>query len=327
MPAHTCKKLISLGLKALHLAPLFKAGDWEGLSDILSSVNDDTKRNELPMLMQLLSEKRSRISEFQSEVHTRLRSLEERELKVEELEQELKQTQLRIEEETLYLSKYSDEARVFLINHLGVYNQQLVLARRLDSLWQRSLKKKKVLEYDEWNYIWHIRDLDQLVEEYLKRVQRKNPYPTEWNIEKEDKRNQNSWYTTPMSAEYRLPEGLAKDLRSSFEDIKGQMKAIETEREEIKLEMKRLRKTSPKSFMESIEASNILSAHELKAHGEMQDKALKWLFNRGNIVASEVTLPNGRRADVIGYDEAGRIIIIEVKVSSADFQRDEKWFA
>lgn len=64
---------------------------------------------------------------------------------------------------------------------------------------------------------------------------------------------------------------------------------------------------------------------ELKRHGEMQDKALKWLYNKGNVVASEVTLPNGRRADVIGFSESGHIVIVEVKVSTADFIHDEKW--
>ncbi|USK31323.1 MmcB family DNA repair protein (plasmid) [Bacillus sp. CMF21] len=33
---------------------------------------------------------------------------------------------------------------------------------------------------------------------------------------------------------------------------------------------------------------------------------------------------NGRRVDVIGYDESERIIIIEVKVSVSDFRNDEK---
>ena len=36
-------------------------------------------------------------------------------------------------------------------------------------------------------------------------------------------------------------------------------------------------------------------------------------------------MPNGKRADVVGYNEVGHIIIIEVKVSRSDFQQDEKW--
>jgi hypothetical protein len=67
-----------------------------------------------------------------------------------------------------------------------------------------------------------------------------------------------------------------------------------------------------------------LSVLELKTHGELQDRTLKWLYNLGHIVANEVELPNGRRVDVIGYDESGRIIIIEVKASVSDFRNDEK---
>ncbi|MEK4973675.1 MmcB family DNA repair protein [Niallia sp. FSL R7-0648] len=36
-------------------------------------------------------------------------------------------------------------------------------------------------------------------------------------------------------------------------------------------------------------------------------------------------MPNGKRADVVGYNENGHIMIIEVKVSRNDFQQDEKW--
>jgi len=122
-----------------------------------------------------------------------------------------------------------------------------------------------------------------------------------------------------------LPTGLAEDLLSSIEAISEKKKEIEAERKDIQKQMKQLRKTSPKSFMESVEAMNTLSVQDLKRHGELQDKALKWLFNKGYVVASEVTLPNGKRADVVGYNESGRVMVIEVKVSKADFLQDEKW--
>ena len=128
-----------------------------------------------------------------------------------------------------------------------------------------------------------------------------------------------------QSAEYKLPTGLATDLLSSIREIDQKKKELEAEHEDIQKQIKDLRKTSPKSFLESVEASNVLSTLELKRHGELQDKALKWLYNRGYIVASEVTLPNGRRADVIGFSESGHIVIVEVKASMSDFVHDEKW--
>jgi hypothetical protein len=39
----------------------------------------------------------------------------------------------------------------------------------------------------------------------------------------------------------------------------------------------------------------------------------------------ELTIPNGRRFDVVGLNAQGRIIGVEVKVSSADWTQDLKW--
>ncbi len=40
---------------------------------------------------------------------------------------------------------------------------------------------------------------------------------------------------------------------------------------------------------------------------------------------TEFTLKNGRRADVIGLGGDGEVVIVEVKVSTADFLGDRKW--
>ncbi|MBL8690044.1 MAG: MmcB family DNA repair protein [Rhodospirillaceae bacterium] len=52
----------------------------------------------------------------------------------------------------------------------------------------------------------------------------------------------------------------------------------------------------------------------VRAFGEMGETAL-----------TEVTLANGRRADVLALDAAGRLTIVEIKSSRADFQSDRKW--
>lgn len=41
---------------------------------------------------------------------------------------------------------------------------------------------------------------------------------------------------------------------------------------------------------------------------------------------TELTLKNGRRADVVALDDKGLFTIVEVKVSVADFRGDRKWF-
>ncbi|MBZ5752748.1 hypothetical protein [Metabacillus rhizolycopersici] len=208
-----------------------------------------------------------------------------------QLEENTNQLMKKVEKEIKFLKQYSQNTQDFFVEHLGVYEEKLVLAKRLDSRWQKSLKKKEILAYDDSNYVWFVNNLDGLAEDYTKRTDRKNPYPTEWDYDKEKKRN-HAW-GTPLSPYYRLPSGLAEDLMTTIEAINKKKKEIESERKGIQKQMQQLRKTSPQSFIEAVAATNTLSLYDLKRHGELQDKALKWLFNKGYIVASEVTLPNG----------------------------------
>jgi len=45
----------------------------------------------------------------------------------------------------------------------------------------------------------------------------------------------------------------------------------------------------------------------------------------GVVSVAELTLPSGRRADVVALSGDGRIDIVEIKSSVADFRADEKW--
>jgi len=328
-------KLKELGLKSLALSSLFKEKDWEGLTDILAILNERTKRDEIPLFIQALQEKRKRLSNIQDEVTRQTEVLNERQIELEKMEMETNELIKQIEQQNEFLKQYPRNVQEFLIKHLGYAKfilklnldskteYKLVLARRIDSAWQKNLKKKGIIQYDPFHYLWFILDLDRFVEEYEKRINRKNPLPTEWNYEKE--KNRNSKYIIPENAEYRLPTGLSVDLLSNLTDIKQRKLQLEKEREEIQKKIKQLKKKSPQSFIEAVEVSNLLSTHEIKRHGELQDKALKWLYSKDYIVASEIILPNGKRADVIGYNQDGHIIIVEVKVSKSDYMRDEKW--
>ncbi len=44
-----------------------------------------------------------------------------------------------------------------------------------------------------------------------------------------------------------------------------------------------------------------------------------------NACVTELTLKTGRRVDIMALDPKGRVTIIEVKVSTADFRGDRKW--
>ena len=49
------------------------------------------------------------------------------------------------------------------------------------------------------------------------------------------------------------------------------------------------------------------------------------LWTRGFASVTELPLPNGRRADVVGLSDKGEIWIVEVKSSVIDFRVDQKW--
>ena len=49
------------------------------------------------------------------------------------------------------------------------------------------------------------------------------------------------------------------------------------------------------------------------------------MLKLGYAPLSEVTLPNGRRADIMALGPRGQIVIVEVKSSLEDFRTDKKW--
>lgn len=53
--------------------------------------------------------------------------------------------------------------------------------------------------------------------------------------------------------------------------------------------------------------------------------AARLLLDLGYAALPEVTLPNGRRADIMGLDRRGRILIVEVKSGVEDYRSDLKW--
>ena len=312
-----------LGLKVLPLAKLFRSGDWEGISEILSVVTDETTRDELELMIKGLEEKRERIREFKEESSSKIKSLQEREQELISKVQRIEQLQDEIRKEINFLEAYPPAVHEFLLQHIGLFKGQYVLAKRLDVNWQRSLRKRNVIRYDENDYVYYICDLDGLVISYEKRV--KQGKKCLWDYDIDINRIRGDIFSIPKDGRYRLPTGLAEDLQSELKRLQKELKRIRNEQKEIENELKNLKKSTIKTYMESVEASNTLSVKELKRHGELQNKAMKWLYQQGYVVASEWTLPNGKRVDVAGFNENGRIIIVEVKVSRADFLQDRKW--
>jgi hypothetical protein len=51
----------------------------------------------------------------------------------------------------------------------------------------------------------------------------------------------------------------------------------------------------------------------------------RWFAREGAAALTEVSLGNGRRADVMALGADGRLTIVEIKVSMADLRADLKW--
>lgn len=67
-----------------------------------------------------------------------------------------------------------------------------------------------------------------------------------------------------------------------------------------------------------------LAAAQLTA-GDVLRGTCRWLLRAGVSPLAEVPLAGGRRADILGLDAAGRLTLVEIKVSLADLRGDRKW--
>ena len=83
--------------------------------------------------------------------------------------------------------------------------------------------------------------------------------------------------------------------------------------------------------MVSISLAPGVSSEDAVTYGESPSasavaRGIARLFARNDIwCLPEMPLRNGRRADLMGVDAKGRIVIVEIKVSRADLLGDGKW--
>ena len=65
-------------------------------------------------------------------------------------------------------------------------------------------------------------------------------------------------------------------------------------------------------------------AHDLSATDVLRGTC-RWLLRAGVSPLAEVPLSGGRRADILEVDAAGRLTLVEIKISLADLRGDRKW--
>lgn len=317
-------RLALLGIKSLPLSNLMKQSDWGGVVEILSVVTDETTREEIQLLINGLSEKRERIREFKEHADLILVQLEDTDKALRIKEKELLHLQKDMNEKGKIFTRYSEPFRSFFSEYLGLYEGESVLAKRLNTNWQRDLRKKGILVYDEELSVHFVKDFNAFAESLKNRHSRGLEY--HWNPDKDLERihKKTPWVTVSEDGTYKLPSAFSDRFIDSMNIVKHELKEIKEKRLSIAKELKDMKSQTVHSYMELTEVSHVLSTIDLKRHKELQSKALKWLFQRGFIAVAEFTLPNGKRVDIFAYNES-QIVIFEIKVSYGDLMTDSKW--
>ena len=70
----------------------------------------------------------------------------------------------------------------------------------------------------------------------------------------------------------------------------------------------------------------LVAASRPETTAQVTRGAARLLADLGYAPLAEVTLPNGRRADLMALGPKGQIFIVEVKSSLEDFRADQKWW-
>lgn len=303
------ERLTLLGIKSLPLSHLIRNSDWGGVAEILSVVTDETTRDDLQLMIDALNEKRERIREFKEHTDLNFTQLEKADKALQTKEKELLQLQKEMNEKIKIFNEYPEPFRSFFKKSLGIYKGEILLAKRLNANWQQDLIKKGIIVYDEPISVHFVKDFYAFVASLKDRHHQGLEY--HWNSEKGDDT-------------YQLSSELSDSVIVSIPKLQQKLKEIQEKRASIEKELKEMKKKTVHSYMELAEGSESLSMIELKQHKELQNKALKWLFQRGFIAVAKLTLPNGKSADIFAYNE-NQIVILDIKVSPEDLMMDSKW--
>jgi hypothetical protein len=74
-----------------------------------------------------------------------------------------------------------------------------------------------------------------------------------------------------------------------------------------------------------MDAEILIAVSRPDTTGAVTRGAARLLLDLGHAPLAEVTLPNGRRADLMALGPRGEITIVEVKSSIEDYKADRKW--
>jgi hypothetical protein len=319
-PLKSFQKFKYMGLKSLGLSPLFQKGDWLGALEVLELISNDTSKAEIERLVLALGEKQKRLEKTVLEVKKKTEELEHKEEKVQKSINKMQSTIRELEKATEFLEKYPPEAKQFLREHLGTKENKLVLAKRLDYQWQRLLRKKEVLAFNDVEYIWEIIDLDSFAEDLCNRL--KKGYRVYFDANYLPDKTY-----VPNRKDYKNVNPLSLPLQDKIKEQETILAQLKEEKRDIGKIVKEIKQTSVISYLEHIEVSEETSKKDMKnmkVHKKLQNLSLRWLYQKGYVACAEVRF-GSQQWDVAGFNSDGQVIIIEVKSSLEDFLRDAKW--
>jgi hypothetical protein len=239
-------------------------------------------------------------------------------------EKELLQLQKKMNDQIKGFNKYPEPFYSFLNEYLGLYKGELILAKGLNVNWQQILQKQEVIVYDEKLYVYFLKDFGAFIESLKARHERGLKYHWDPDEDIEKAAKSSPWTEVSYDGKYKLPSEFSDPFIHSIKKVDQELNKIQQMKLTVEQELKRMKNRTVQSYMEMAEVSNYLSTADLKKHKELQDKALKWLFQRGFVAVTEFTLPNGKKADIFAFNEY-QIIIFEIKVSYGDLMTDLKW--
>lgn len=105
-----------------------------------------------------------------------------------------------------FLMDARQESKDFLMEHLGIKEENIVLAKRWYYTWQQELKRNNIIEYDCYSYSWPVKDIDKLIEATEKK------FSNEWSRQCMYFDTKNDPWNS--SAEYKKVTGI--DAKSSI---------------------------------------------------------------------------------------------------------------
>lgn len=308
-------KLKGLGLKALVLSPV--ADNQDAMFDILSSIDINVKRDDLALLPGAYQEKIKAIDEAKSKADYMLAELDVKEKKIEEKIKAMKILKAQADSALEDFKDMTEKGKKFILEHVGLYQGKYILKRRLDIAWQKNLKRKGVLDYDIYNYVTYIKDMEDFKKQVEKRI--KNG-----NYMRFDPMRKPEWECYAYNGEeYKRGNSMIISITSQLDSCVLEINSLNQEKKKINREINKLKKESSTNYIQQAIVSNQLSANDLIKHTRLQNEAMKFLFKDGYATVTEIAVDN-YRFDTIGFNNDSEIVVVEAKASMSDLKNDKK---